>query len=78
MQCIDGVKGLAEVSWGQPKVKWFTNAIWLLGVIRGQPEGYAKKCVEPSNEANATGHYAAAGDLVIQTKSFASNWRSRG
>ena len=39
MQCIDGVKGLTGVSWGQPKVKLPRNAIWLLGVIRGQPEG---------------------------------------
>ena len=68
MQCIDGVKGLAEVSWSQPKVKWFRNAIQLLAVIRGQPEGYAKKCVEPSNVPNATEHYAAVGVLVYITK----------
>ena len=39
MQCIDGVKGLAGVSWGQPKVKLLRNAIWLLRIVRGQPEG---------------------------------------
>ena len=43
MQCIDGVKGLAGVSWGQPKVKLLRNAIWQLGVIRGHPEG---SCLE--------------------------------
>ena len=31
VQCIDGVKGLAGVSWGQPKVKLLRNVIWLIG-----------------------------------------------
>ena len=38
--------------------------MWLLGVIRGQPEGITWKCVGPSNVANATEHYAATGALV--------------
>ena len=29
----------SRVSWGQPEVKLLRNAIWLLGVRRGQPEG---------------------------------------
>ena len=67
MQCIDGVKGHAGFSWGQSKVKLLRNALWLLGVIRGQPEGNCleMRILDPSNVANATKHYAAAGALVL-------------
>ena len=76
--CIDGVKGLAGISWGQPEVKLLRNTIWLLGVIRGQPEGnYLEMCraIKCSqcyrtliNVVNATEHYAAAGALVYLKK----------
>ena len=50
--------------WGQPEVKLLRNAIWLLGVRRGQPEGNCLEMRRPSNLANAAEHYAAAGALV--------------
>ena len=65
MQCIDGAKGLAGASWSQPKVKWFRNAIWLLGGIRGKPEGYClkmRRAIKCSQCYRA--FYAAAGALV--------------
>ena len=66
VKCINGVKGLARVNWGQPEVKLLRNAIWLPGVIRVQPEGNclemrrAIKCRQICYRA-----YAAAGALVI-------------
>ena len=34
-------------------------------VNKGEPEGYCSKYIGPSNVANATEHYAAAGALVV-------------
>ena len=63
MLCIDGVKGLPRVSWGQPEANLLKMPYGYQGSTRGQ-----LKCVGPSNVANATGHYAAAGALVYITK----------
>ena len=65
MKCIEGVKGLAGFSWGQPVVKLLGNTIWLLGVIRGQSEGNCLEMRRATNVANDTEHYAAAGALVF-------------
>ena len=59
MLCIDGVKGLPRVSWGQPEANLLKMPYGYQGSTRGQ-----LKCVGPSNVANATEHYAAAGALV--------------
>ena len=63
MLCIDGVKGLPRVSWGQPEANLLKMPYGYQGSTRGQ-----LKCVGPSNVANATEHYAAAGALVYITK----------
>ena len=63
MLCIDGVKGLPRVSWGQPEANLRKMSYGYQGSTRGQ-----LKCVGPSNVANATEHYAAAGALVVIEK----------
>ena len=60
MLCIDVVKGLPRVSWGQPEANLLKMPYGYQGSTRGQ-----LKCVGPSNVANATEHYAAAGALVL-------------
>ena len=60
MLCIDGVKGLPRVSSGQPEANLLKMPYGYQGSTRGQ-----LKCIGPSNVANATEHYAAAGALVI-------------
>ena len=60
MLCIDGVNGLPRVSWGQPEANLLKMPYGYQGSTRGQ-----LKCVGPSNVANATEHYAAAGALVL-------------
>ena len=57
--CIDGVKGLPRVSWGQQETNLLKMPYGYQWSTRGQ-----LKCVGPSNVANATEHYAAAGALV--------------
>ena len=63
MLCIDGVKGLPRVSLGQPEANLLKMPYGYQGSTRGQ-----LKCVGPSNVANATEHYAAAGALVYTIK----------
>ena len=55
-----GVKGLPRVSWGQPEANLLKMPYGYQGSTRGQ-----LKYVGPSNVANATEHYAAAGALVL-------------
>ena len=63
MLCIDGVKCLPRVSWGQPEANLLKMPYGYQGSTRGQ-----LKCIGPSNAANATEHYAAAGALVFLTQ----------
>ena len=50
------VKHLARISWGQPEVKLLRNAIWLPGVIRGQPAG---NCLEMQRAIKCSQCYRA-------------------